>query len=123
MNTEEFHNRLNELYLPPENRFSRIDVPQIDFLCIDGNGDPQGEEYAQAVKWLFTMAYLVKPIIKARLGKNFVEPPLEALYWADDQQDFIDRKVEKLRWRTMIVFIKDWVPADDFDRATAKAEK
>jgi len=32
------------------------------------------------------------------MGKNFVEPPLEGLWWADDLQDFICGKRDRLNW-------------------------
>ena len=36
MNVEKFHQRLNELYLPPEKQFSLVDVPAVSYISIDG---------------------------------------------------------------------------------------
>jgi hypothetical protein len=49
------------------------------------------------------------------MGKSFVEPPLEGLWWADDIQDFICGHRDKLKWRMMIVYEPDWLTADMFD--------
>jgi len=122
MNVEEFHNRLKELYLPPEGDFSLIDVPEIRYAMIDGKGNPEGDELPTASKWLYSLVHIVKPYMKERMGKNFADPPLEYLFWADDPQDFIQGNKDKWFWRVMVVFT-DWVDQERFDRAIAEVEK
>jgi hypothetical protein len=56
------------------------------------------------------------------MGKSFVEPPLEGLWWADDMNDFISGNRDKLKWRLMIV-TADWVDEDMFDEAVARASE
>lgn len=120
MNVEEFHDRLRELYLPPADRFTRVDVPEIRFAVVDGEGDPQDEEGAQAVKWLYSLVHLVKPLVKQRMGKNFVEPPLEWLYWSDDERDLIEGRRDRWKWRAMVPFV-DWIKPEQFEQAVASA--
>lgn len=38
---------------------------------------------------------------KAALGKDYVAPPMEGLWWADDPQSFITR--EKEQWCEILV--------------------
>ena len=38
-------------------------------------------------------AVLGRRIAKTRMGKHFVEPPLEALWWADDPADFVEGRI------------------------------
>ena len=121
MNVEGFHKRLRELYLPPQKRFTLVDVPEIRFAVIDGKGNPECGESAEAVKWLYSVAHLVKPLVKKRMGKDFVEPPLECLCWADRKKDFIGGNKDKWKWRVMIVFI-DWITPGQFEDAVAKVE-
>jgi len=64
--------------------------------------------------------YPMKRVAKERMGKSFVEPPLEGLWWADDMNDFITGNRDKLKWRLMIV-TADWVDEQMFDQAMAKA--
>lgn len=123
MDVDAFHRRLKELYLPPENRFTRVDVPEIRYAVIDGAGDPGGAAGAAAVKWLYALVHRVKPLVKARMGKNFVAPPLECLCCSDDPQDFVAGNRDPWKWRMMVVFV-DWITQTDFDDAVAKvAEK
>lgn len=122
MNVEQFHARLRELYLPPEGQFSMVEVPEIRFAVIDGKGDPGNGGSAEAAKWLYSVAHFVKPFVKEQMGKNFVEPPLEYLFWADNEKDFIEGNKDKWNWRAMIVFI-DWITQEQFEEAVAKVEQ
>jgi len=123
MNVEEFHRRLKELYLPPEKQFTVVDVPEIRFAVIDGKGNPEkSEECAEAVKWLYSVVHLIKPLVKKRMGKNFVEPPLECLCWADKRKDFAEGNKDKWKWRVMVVFV-DWITQEQFEEAVAKVER
>ena len=54
------------------------------------------------------------------MGKNFVEPPLEALWWADDVKDLIAANKDKMKWRLMIV-MTDWLTDEMFDEALNEA--
>lgn len=122
MNVEEFHQRLRELYLPPENEFTLVDVPEIRFAAIDGEGKPGSDETAEAAKWLYSVVHFVKPSVKERMGKNFVEPPLECLCWADKQKDFVEGNKDKWKWRVMIAFV-DWITQEQFEEAVAAVER
>lgn len=122
MNVDEFHKRLKELYLPPEKVFTLIDVPEIRYVAIDGTGNPGGEEAEAAVKWLYSIVRVVKPAVKARMGKNFAEPPLECLSWTDDGIDFVYGDKDKINWRMMVVFV-DWITQEQIDEAVAEVEK
>jgi hypothetical protein len=66
------------------------------------------------------MVYPIKRVARERMGKRFVEPPLEALWWADDMNDLVAGNRDKLKWRQMIV-TADWVDLEMFDRAVAEA--
>jgi hypothetical protein len=114
--------RLEELYLPSADDFVLVDVPDLQFVMIDGQGDPAGEVFAQASRSLFAVVYPIKRVAKERMGKRFVEPPLEGLWWADDRNDLIAGNRDKLKWRLMIV-TADWVDEELFDQAVAKASE
>jgi hypothetical protein len=121
MNDADMKARLKELYLPPAKDFVLVDVPEMRFVMIDGQDAADRAALDRAVKWLFAAIYPVKRIARERMGKNFVEPPLEGLWWADDIQDFICGKRDKLNWRMMIVYEPDWLTPEMFDDAVATA--
>ena len=122
MNVEEFHNRLRELYLPPQGEFTLIDVPEIRYAMIDGEGNPESDEFKASAKWLYSLVHIVKPYMKERMGKNFSEPPLEYLFWAENEKDFIEGNKHAWHWRVMVVFT-DWVDQEMFENATSTVEK
>ena len=53
-----------------------LDIEKAKFLSIVGNGDPSQKEFADKVQALYTVAFTVKFICKART-MDFVVPKLE----------------------------------------------
>lgn len=121
MNDVDMSARLKELYLPPED-FVLVDVPDMRYVMVDGRGAADRSALDHAVKWLFAAINPVRQIARERMGKGFVEPPLEGLWWADDRQDFVLGNKDKLNWRMMIVFEPDWLTAEMFADGVAAAQ-
>jgi hypothetical protein len=115
--------QLEELYLPPDDAFVIVDVPKMKFLMIDGEGNPEGAPVSRALQWLFAVLYPIKRIAKERMGRHFVQPPLEGLWWADGIADLVAGKKDRLKWRMMIPATPDWVTADMFGDAVAEAAR
>ncbi|QZY30743.1 GyrI-like domain-containing protein [Nocardioides coralli] len=88
---------------------------------VDGHGDPNtSREYADALAALYPVAYGLKFASKRELGRDYVVPPLEALWWADDMTAFTSAR-DKSRWSwTAMIMTPDWVPADLVAQAVAK---
>jgi hypothetical protein len=111
------------LYTPPAGRFELIDMPHFDYLMIDGEGDPNSAaDYVQAVEALYTAAYTLKFKSKAELGRDYVVPPLEGLWWSDDMDDFVARRKDRWKW-TMMIAIPDFIDPRFVDAAIAAAMK
>lgn len=113
---------LKELYLPPTDDFVTVYIPMMKFFMVDGQGSPEGQAYAEALQWLFAAVYPIKRAAKERMGKDFVEPPLECLWWADDPADFVAGRKDKLKWRLMIP-APDWATEEMLAAAIAEAAK
>jgi hypothetical protein len=120
--TELSKERLKELYLPTTDDFVFVDVPELQFAMVNGEGDPDDMPFRHAVKWLFSAIYPIKRIAKERMGKDFVEPPLEGLWWADDPNDLVAGRRDRLNWRLMVV-TADWVSEEMFEEAVATASE
>ena len=124
MEKQDWKKDLKELYRPSGREFSRVTVPPMQFLMVDGRGDPNtAPAYARAVEWLYAVSYPVKFASKKDLGRDYVVYPLEGLWWADDLESFVDGRRENWKW-TMMIAQPDWVTpgmiADAMDRAGAK---
>ena len=69
------------LYFPPA-RPVMVEVPPINYLMIDGHGDPNHSPlYQEAVEALFTLAYTLKFAIKKAEGIEYAVYPAEGLWW------------------------------------------
>jgi hypothetical protein len=99
-----------------------VDVPDMHYLMIDGHGDPNTSPgYAEALKALYPVAYKLKFASKRDLGRDYVVPPLEGLWWAEDMDSFTTAR-DKSRWDwTMMVMTPDWVDQQMFAAAVEQA--
>ena len=95
---------LKHLYQPSAKEFSVVDVPEMNFLMIDGRGDPNtSREYQEAMEALYAVAYQLKFAVKGRDPRlDFVVAPLEGLWWAEDMSDFLSGNKDAWLWTAMI---------------------
>ncbi|MEZ5842989.1 MAG: GyrI-like domain-containing protein [Hyphomicrobiaceae bacterium] len=117
----DFKKTLRTLYHAPTGKFADVDVPAMQFVKIDGRGDPNVEAgYGRAIEWLYATSYVMKFAAKTGLGRDYVVPPLEGLWWADDPQDFVARRKGRWRW-TMMIMAPDLIDRSMFDTAVTQA--
>ncbi|WP_069882993.1 GyrI-like domain-containing protein [Bosea sp. BIWAKO-01] len=116
----DFKKALKPLYDPPAGDFALVEVPPMLFVKVNGEGDPNtAPAYRSALEWLYGVSYTVKFAAKAALGRDYVVPPLEGLWWADDPRSFITRQKSQWHW-TMMIMAPDFVSPDMFEKAVAK---
>ena len=122
MTKTDFGKELRHLYHPSAGEFSVVDVPSMNFVMVDGHGDPNtAVAYSQAVEALYAVSYGMKFISKRELERDYVIPPLEGLWWADDHRVFTDMR-DKSRWDwTMMIMVPDFVSPELFPEAKDKA--
>jgi hypothetical protein len=112
---------LKTLYAPPAGRPVMVDVPELPFLMVDGQGDPNhSQAYRDAVQALFAVAYAVKFAIKRAAGIDYRVMPLEGLWWVDDMSTFT--VADKAGWQwTALIAQPDLVTAQLVQQAVATA--
>jgi hypothetical protein len=101
-----------DAYRAKKGEFRVLDVPDLQYLMIDGHGDPNtSPAFAEAVEALYPVAYKVKFASKNDLGRDYVVPPLEGLWWAEDMDAFTTDR-DKSRWEwTLMLMVPDWIDA------------
>ena len=111
-------------YTAPRGRFEIVTVPPLQFLMIDGHGDPNtSAAYARALASLFPLAYALKFLSKRELERDYTVMPLEALWWADDMDSFTTAR-DKSRWSwTLLNLVPDWITVEHVDAARRAVEK
>lgn len=97
-------------------------MPPLRYVMVDGQGDPNSApSYKTAVEWHFSVSYSMKFAAKREVGRDYVVPPLEGLWWADDPADFSARRKDAWRW-TMIIMVPDFVGSQIYEGAVEKTQ-
>lgn len=123
MSKVDFKKEHKELYAPPK-EFVIVEVPEMQFLMVDGHGDPNlAREYQEAVEALYAVAYKIKFTSKKQLGRDYVVPPLEGLWWAEDMAAFTTAR-DKSQWDwTMMIMTPEWINPDMYAEAAEAVRK
>ena len=100
--------------------FRIVEVPDLQYLMIDGHGDPNTSPmFTDAIEALYPVAYKLKFASKRELGRDYVVMPIEGLWWAEDMGAFTASR-DKSRWDwTLMIMVPDWI-AQDLFAATVK---
>jgi hypothetical protein len=122
-NKIDFKKELKHLYRPAAKEFEVVDVPPMSFLMIDGHGDPNtAQEYKDAVEALYAVAYRLKFMSKNDLGRDYVVPPMEGLWWVEHMEEFSTDDKSAWDW-TMMVMQPKWITQEMFEQAVGQVEK
>jgi len=115
---------LKHLYHPSAKEVSFVDVPKMNFLMIDGEGDPNGSAvFQEAVDALFSLSYTLKFMVKkGRTAVDYTVMPLEGLWWVDDMNDFDINNKSNWKW-TLMIMQPEFVTAEMFREAIVHVEK
>ncbi|MEO7348801.1 MAG: GyrI-like domain-containing protein [Terrimesophilobacter sp.] len=105
------------LYTAFTTEFSVINVPTLQFIAIDGHGDPNtSQSYSDAVEALYSVAYALKFDSKKNLERDFAVGPLEGTWRADDLTAFATRDKNAWSW-TMMISQPEWITQALFEAA------
>ena len=129
----DFKKEFKHLYQTSAKDFQVVEVPPMQFLMIDGRGDPNtAQEYQDAIEALYAVAYKLKFMSKKILEKDYVVPPLEGL-WGSPEMVFsltgiTDEKAwleqfkasDRDSWQwTMMILQPDWITQEMFSEGLA----
>jgi hypothetical protein len=104
MSKIDYTKEFKSLYNTSSKEVLIVDVPEFNFLMVDGSGSPSSQQYLQAVEALFAVSYALKFMVKR--GKTAVDYgvlPLEGLWWAKDMTSFIKNEKDVWEWTSMIM--------------------
>lgn len=92
------------LYNPSSKEIEIVKVPMMNFLMIDGIGDPNtSKAYSDSIETLYSVSYSIKFILKKEKEIDYVVMPLEGLWWAEDMSQFSTKNKDKWKWTSMIM--------------------
>jgi hypothetical protein len=120
----DFKRELKHLYRPSAKEVAVVDVPAMNFLMIDGVGDPNtSPAFQKATEALFAVSYGLKFMIKKGAQQvDYGVMPLEGLWWAEDMAQFSVEKKGDWQW-TLMMMQPEFVTPDLFAEAVEQVKK
>lgn len=114
--------RTLDSYRAHRGQFRVVEVPRMQYLMVDGQGDPNtSSAFADAITALYPVAYKLKFASKNEIARDYVVPPLEGLWWSPDMTAFTSAR-DKSRWNwTLMIMTPDWISAAMAAEAIAAA--
>ena len=101
----DYKKEYRDLYMPKDKPVL-IEVPPMNFLMVDGSGDPNNNpEFQEATELLYGLSYAIK--MSKKKGKQpegyfeYVVPPLEGLWWIDEGSFSLEKR-DNWKWTLMI---------------------
>lgn len=120
MTKVDFKKTLKPFYNPKPKTYEIVKIPKMNFIMIDGKGVPGVSQiYMDSLAALYPIAYKTKFLAKAK-DQDYVVPPLQALWWAENMDDFINGNKQNWQW-TLMLMQPDWVNVDMIEQARAMA--
>lgn len=101
-------------------RYQVIELPEMQYLMIDGRGDPNNSpEFTAAMEAMFPLSYTCKFTSRRELDRDYVVPPLEGLWWAEDMSVFASSG-DRSQWQwTLMLLVPEWIDRTMFEAALA----
>ncbi len=115
---------LKHLYAPSAKSVVEVSVPPMQFLMVDGSGDPNTSvPFQQAMESLFSVSYTLKFTRK----RDGIEPdygvmPPEGLWWMEDMARFSVACKDEWLW-TLMIRQPDFITHAEVEQAMAQAGK
>lgn len=122
MKTLDLKKKLKPYYAASVTKPAILDIPPLAALLVDGQGDPHGAAFQEAVGSLYGVAYTMKFAFKKEKAIDYPVMALEGLWWADDPAFFMSGERDKWRW-TLFIVTPDVVTKKDVAAAIAAAKK
>lgn len=112
-----------DFYYPSTKEVSVVDLPEMKFLMIDGQGDPNtSKEYQEAMETIFPVSYKTKFTSKKEKSLDYVVMPLEGLWWVDNMEQFSLDHRESWKW-TVMIRQPDFITEDLIKKAMEEIEQ
>lgn len=120
----DYREQHKDLYKPSPKHPVTVTVPAMQFLMIDGAGDPNNSPtFEGAMETLYGLSYPLKFTSKKTLGMDYAVMPPEGLWWVEGVEFDIDSP-DRSGWRwTMMIRQPDHITAEMVDDAMSALRK
>jgi hypothetical protein len=120
----DYKKEYKELYKISPGKFAIVEVPEFNFLMIEGEGPIDQEHFTNCHNALFALSENIKFLVKkGELGIDYPVMPLEGLWWPNEKGDFDPITKECSKWRLMMMqpyIISEKIVEQGFKQTRAK---
>ena len=111
------------LFNPPSAGPVLVEVPEFQYLMLDGSGDPNNTaEYQPKVETLYSVAYTLKFMLKKAGTVDYGVTSLEGLWWVEDYESFSMTDRRNWLW-TLLILQPEQVTNGHLAAAVAEVER
>lgn len=120
----DYKKQLKHLFSPSAKKVEIVDVPQMNFFMVDGEGDPNtSKSFSDAIEVLYPLSYTLKFMVKkGEMGIDYGVLPLEALWWADDMSAFSTGNKDAWKW-TLMLMQPEFITLKMVEEATEEVQR
>ena len=112
----DFKKLVKGFYNPPKDSPEIVEVPELQYLMIDGTGDPNALLFQQAVEALYSVAYTLKFSRKKQgLEPDYSMGPLQGLWWMGDNTSFDGNQRVAWQW-TCMLWLPDFISNEEVEQ-------
>jgi hypothetical protein len=112
----------HDLYSPSKKEFSFIEVPPLQYLMINGSGDPNNSQrYMDAIQTLYSLSYTLKFSLKKAQGIDYSVMGLEGLWWMPNMNEWSESNKSRWLWTAMMLQ-PDFITPELFEEARRPAQ-
>jgi hypothetical protein len=112
-----------QLYAPSAKQPALVEVPEMTFLTLEGQGAPDSPLYQEVVSALYQMSYALKFAVKKQDGIDYGVMPLEGLWWGSTEKSFWQHDRDAWLWKMMIAQPVNWVTPQRVEAARLQVIK
>lgn len=102
----DFKKELRDFYNNSSEKVIFLDIPQMNFIVIEGHGAPESESFKQSIEALYPIAYGIKFKYKKENNIDFKVMPLEGLWWADDMSAYEEKNQARDEWKWNLMIMQ-----------------
>jgi hypothetical protein len=117
---------LKHLYWPSAKEVVEVEVPEMRFLMVDGEGDPNtSEAFEEAAEALYALSYAIKFAVNKQEGLDYRVIPLEGLWWTEDEETDLEEVLgDKSAWKwTLMILQPEWVTEERFGGCSTPSDR
>lgn len=106
---------LKDLYNPSTKSVSEVVVPPMNYIMIDGTGDPNNEaEFQPRAEVLYALSYTLKFASKKQLDVDYSVMPTEGLWWVDGMYPVDPTSSDRSTWKWTLMLMQPEHITHDF---------